>query len=187
MGEIGTSVDADTAAFIHESAWLYGRVTIGEGASVWPLVVMRSEMFEIRIGRNTNIQDHVMIHVGASTPTIVGDHCSITHHVTLHGCEIGDDCLIGINATIMDGAKIGSGSIVAGNAIVGENAEFPPNSIIAGVPAKRVAERDCTKPNRFNALFYNAIAQRYAQGDDRMDEATMTALRARFEAEVEAL
>ena len=187
MGQIGPGVDVDAAAFVHESAWLYGQVTVGEGSSVWPLVVMRSEMFEIRIGRNTNIQDHVMIHVGSSTPTIVGDHCSITHHVTLHGCEIGDDCLIGINATVMDGAKIGSGSIVAGNAIVGENAEFPANSIVAGVPAKRVAERDCTKPNRFNALFYNAIAKRYAQGEDRMDDAAMAALRARFEAEVEAL
>ncbi|MEE4301438.1 MAG: gamma carbonic anhydrase family protein, partial [Pseudomonadales bacterium] len=147
----------------------------------WPLVVMRSELHEIRIGARTNIQDHVMIHVGSSTPTIVGADCSITHHVTLHGCEIGDACLVGINATIMDGARIGAGSIVAGHAIVSEGVEFPPHSIIAGVPARRVAERDCSAANRANARFYQAIARRYARGEDRLDEAAMAELRAASE------
>ena len=142
MGHIGAEVTLDNPALVHDSAYLYGKVYIGPGASIWPNVVTRAEMEEIRIGARTNIQDFVMIHVGARTPTIVGEDCSITHHVTLHGCEIGDRCLIGINATVMDGAKIGANSIVAGHTIVRENAVFPENSIIAGVPGKRVAERD---------------------------------------------
>ena len=106
MGHIGEHVTLDDPAYIHESAWLYGKVYVGPGASIWPNVVTRAETFEIRIGARTNIQDFVMIHVGIASPTIIGEDCSITHHATLHGCEIGDRCLIGINATIMDGAKI---------------------------------------------------------------------------------
>ena len=117
MGFISDNVTLDDPAFIHESAWLYGKVYVGPGASIWPNVVTRAEFLEIRIGARTNIQDFVMIHVGAMTPTIVGEDCSITHHAILHGCDIGDRCLIGINATIMDGAKIGANSIVAGNSI----------------------------------------------------------------------
>ena len=115
MGHIGAEVVLDAPALVHETAYLYGKVYVGPGASIWPNVVTRAEMHEIRIGARTNIQDFVMIHVGSFTPTIVGEDCSITHHVTLHGCEIGDRCLIGINATIMDGAKIGENSIVAGH------------------------------------------------------------------------
>ena len=170
MGHISENVTLDNPAFIHESAWLYGKVTIGPGASVWPNVVTRAETFEIRIGARTNIQDFVMIHVGAASPTIVGEDCSITHHATLHGCTIGDRCLIGINATIMDGAKIGENSIVAGHTIITENKEFPPNSVIAGVPGKVVATRDCGDANRLNAQFYSACAAQYSQGVDRLSD-----------------
>jgi carbonic anhydrase/acetyltransferase-like protein (isoleucine patch superfamily) len=177
MGHIGSLVTLDDPAFIHDTALLYGKISIGNGSSVWPYVVMRCEAAEIRIGEMSNIQDFVMIHYGSGSPTIVGDYCSITHHVTLHGCEIGDNCLIGINATIMDGAKIGAGSVVAGNAIVTEGAEFPPNSIIGGVPAKRLAERDSSNANRSNAHFYHEIALGYAKCEDRMSDATIEKLK----------
>ena len=111
-----------------------------------------------------------MIHVGAMTPTIVGEDCSITHHVTLHGCEIGDRCLIGINATIMDGAKIGANSIVAGNTIVTQGSEFPENSVIAGVPGKVVATRDNGRANWINAATYQRFAKGFAEGRDRMTD-----------------
>lgn len=154
----------DPSVWAHESSYLYGRVAIGQGSSVWPNVVMRAEMHHIEIGRMTNIQDFVMIHTGATTPTIIGDFCSITHHCTIHGATIGDACLIGINATIMDGAVIGAGSIVAGGAFVPEGKEYPPNSIIMGAPAKVKAERDNHQANRMNAWLYNRNAEFYAQG-----------------------
>lgn len=176
MGHIGQNVVLDDPAMVHDSAQLYGKVYIGPGASVWPNVVTRAEVYEIRIGARSNIQDFVMIHVGNLTPTIVGEDCSITHHVTLHGCEIGDRCLIGINATIMDGAKIGANSIVAGHSIVTENAEFPENAIIAGVPAKQVGTRDCGAANLANAQFYEMNARNYAKGQDRLSREQINAL-----------
>ena len=180
MGHVGKEVVLDNPALIHETAWLYGKVHIGPGASVWPHVVTRAEMHEIRIGARSNIQDFVMIHVGSFTPTIVGEDCSITHHVTLHGCEIGDRCLIGINATIMDGAKIGANSIVAGHSIVTENSEFPENAVIAGVPAKLVATRDNSARNLGNARFYEMNARNYAAGQDRLSEDQLAQLTGMF-------
>ena len=170
MGHIGEHVTLDEPAYIHESAWLYGKVYVGPGASIWPNVVTRAETFEIRIGARTNIQDFVMIHVGIASPTIIGEDCSITHHATLHGCDIGDRCLVGINATIMDGAKVGENSIVAGHTIITENKAFPPNSVIAGVPGKVVATRDCGDANRLNAQFYSAGAAQDRPGVARLSE-----------------
>jgi len=166
----GPEVTLNDPAFIHDTALVYGKVTIGEGSSLWPYAVIRSEMHEVVIGKRTNIQDFVMIHVGNATPTIIGDNCSITHHVTVHGAEIGDNCLIGINATLMDGAKIGANSIVAGHSIVTEGMEFPPNSIIAGAPAKLVKTRDNRVANIMNARFYYENALAYAAGDHRVTD-----------------
>ena len=164
------SINIDNTAWVHETALLFGHISIGADSSVWPHVVMRSEMFHIAIGARTNIQDFVMIHVGGGTPTIVGDDCSITHHATLHGCTIGDKCLIGINATIMDGATIGNNCIVPGHSIVTEGSVFPDNSIIAGSPAKQVKERDSGKANAMNAAFYTQNAKNYAKGVHRFSE-----------------
>ena len=169
LPHVGPEVELDSLALLHPTAQLHGRIHIGQDASVWPYVVMRSEIHHIRIGARTNLQDFVMVHVGNDTPTIVGEDCSITHRVTLHGCEIGDRCLIGINATIMDGAKIGSNSIVAGHAIVMQNQVFPENSVIAGVPAKLIATRDNGTANQRNASFYQAIAHKLALGKERLE------------------
>ena len=98
MAHIGKHVLLDKPAFVHDTAHLYGKVRVEPDASIWTHVVMRAEMYEICIGSRSNIQDFVMIHVGSKTGTIVGEDCSITHHATLHGCTIGDRCLIGINA-----------------------------------------------------------------------------------------
>ena len=158
---------------IHPSAWIApsaqvtGAVTIDRDASVWHNVVMRAECCEIRIGRMTNIQDFVMIHVGFAAPTRIGEFCSITHHATVHGATIEDHCLVGINAVVMDGAVIGRGSIVAGGALVPEGRVYPPGSIIAGVPAKVIAERDSARANRLNAWQYHRNAERTRQGDHR--------------------
>ncbi len=149
------------------SAELYGKIEISEGVSIWSNVVMRAESSHIEIGAFTNIQDFTMIHI-ADGPTVIGEYCSITHHCTIHGATIGDNCLIGINATIMDGAVIGENSIVAGNSLVREGAVIPPNSIVAGTPAKVIAQRNNFVANRLNALAYydNGIA--YNQGNHRV-------------------
>lgn len=163
----GPDVDVSQAAYVHESVQLYGKMRVAEGVSIWPSVVARAETQEIVVGAYTNLQDFVMLHVGYTMPTIVGAHCSITHRVTLHGCTVGDNCLIGIGATLMDGCVIGENSIVAGHTIVGEGVVIPPNSIVAGVPGKVIKTRDNYIANRLNAWMYfqNAIA--YTAGDHR--------------------
>ncbi len=157
----------DDSVYVSPSAQLYGKISIGDGSSVWHNAVARAECQEIRIGRMTNVQDFVMIHVGFNEPTVIGDFCSITHHATVHGCTIGDACLIGINAVIMDGAVIGPGSIVAGGACVPERKIYPDNSIIAGVPAKVIAERDNHRANRLNAWQYHRNAEFTRNGNHR--------------------
>ncbi len=173
---LGPDVDLNALAYLSESAQLFGKIAIDEGSSVWPNVVMRAEVHEIRIGKRTNIQDFVMVHVGERTPTIVGNDCSITHHATLHGCTIGDRCLIGINATIMDGAVIGEISIVAGHSIVTELSVFPENSVIAGVPARLVRRNDNSASNLANARMYMMNAENYASGIYRLDDEQLSSL-----------
>ena len=158
---------------IHPSAWiapsalLSGAVEIGADVSVWHNAVMRAECCEISVGRMTNIQDFVMIHVAFDSPTRIGEFCSITHHATVHGCTIEDHCLVGINAGVMDGAVIGRGSIVAGGALVPEGRVYPPGSVIAGIPAKVIAQRDSARENRINAWVYHRNAERTRAGDQR--------------------
>lgn len=168
MPHIGPHVTLNNPVYVHETSLLYGKVTVGQGASIWPYVVTRAEIHEIIIGERTNVQDHVMIHVGLGSPTLIGADCSITHRVVLHGCEIEDRVLIGIGATVMDGAKIGSNSIVAGHSIVTEGSEFPENSIIAGSPARLVRTQDNGAANLLNARFYYQNALNYAQGVERL-------------------
>jgi carbonic anhydrase/acetyltransferase-like protein (isoleucine patch superfamily) len=158
---------------IHDSVWiapsaqLYGKIAIDDGSSVWHNVVARAECEEIRIGRFTNVQDFVMIHVGYAEPTQIGDYCSITHHATVHGCTIGDASLVGPGAVVMDGAVVGPGSIVAGGAVIPEGKIFPAHAILAGVPARQIGERDCARQNRMNAWQYHRNAEFTARGDHR--------------------
>lgn len=164
----GPDVAVDAEAFIHPSAQIYGKVSVAAGASIWPNVVVRAESQEVAIGRGTNIQDFVMIHVGNGTGTIIGEDCSITHHVTLHGCRIGDRVLVGIGATIMDGCVIGENSIVAGQAFLKEGTVIPPNSIVMGAPGKAVKERNSAAANAFNAWMYQENAAAYVRGEHRL-------------------
>jgi len=168
-GRTGTHVDQqiDPSVWIAPTAQLYGAIAIGPDVSIWHNAVLRAECERIEIGRMTNLQDFVMVHIAYDHPTIIGEFCSITHHVTVHGCTVGDHCLVGIGATIMDRAVIGEGSIVAGGAFVTERSVFPPHSIIAGVPAKRIAERDCARANRMNAWMYHRNAEFTRRGNYR--------------------
>lgn len=176
------------AAWIDPTVRIWGEVTIGEGSSLWAYAVIRSESLHVRIGSYTNVQDHVMVHIGYTGPTVVGDYCSIAHRAVLHGCTIKDNCLIGIGAIVMDGAVIGENSIVAGNALVREGTIVPPNSIVMGTPAKVVRSADNWVANRLNAWLYHRNAQHYARGEHRAwhgddYEAAKAAEKARLEAE----
>jgi carbonic anhydrase/acetyltransferase-like protein (isoleucine patch superfamily) len=124
----------DPTAFIAETAYIIGDVEIGAGSSVWPGAVIRGDFAPIRIGRGTHIEDNSVVHTGM--PLDIGDGVTAGHGVVIHCRRIGDRCLIGNNATILDGAEIGDGSIVAAGAVVTGRSQIPPGSFVAGVPAE---------------------------------------------------
>ena len=137
------------------------------------------------------VGDYVMVHVGYHAPTIVGDYCSITHRVVLHGCTSGDNCQIGIGATVMEGVTIGETSIVAGHTFVADNTVIPPNSIVMGTPAKVVRSKNNFVGNKLNAMLYYRNALAYARGHHRAwdgpeHEAQMAAWQAEIEREFAA-
>ena len=128
------------SAWVAPGAYVIGDVHLGEESSVWYGAVLRGDTEPIRIGARTNIQDGCVLHADPGYPAIIGEGCVVGHNAVVHGCEIEDDCLVGMGATILNGAKIGGGSIVAAGAVVPEGREFPPRSLIVGLPAKRVGD-----------------------------------------------
>jgi carbonic anhydrase/acetyltransferase-like protein (isoleucine patch superfamily) len=128
------------SAWVAPGAYVVGKVHLGEESSVWYGAVLRGDTEPIRVGARTNVQDGCVLHADPGYPAIVGEDCVVGHNAIVHGCEIGDRCLIGMGATILNGAKVGEDSIVAAGALISENKEFPPRSLIVGVPAKRVKD-----------------------------------------------
>ena len=131
--------------FLAETAVILGDVTIGRDCSIWYNAVLRGDVNRIVIGDRTNIQDGVVLHTiydKAKHPsqTIIGNDVSVGHNAIIHGAVIGDNCLTGMGATLLDNARIPSGCIIAANALVLSNAQLEPNSVYAGVPAKKVKE-----------------------------------------------
>lgn len=124
------------SAYIDKSAQVIGDVRIGEGSSVWPNVSIRADAAAIRIGSETNIQDNSSLHEDEDAPLTIGDRVVVGHSCTVHGCEIGDECLIGMGAVILSKAKIGAGSLVAAGSLVLEGQQIPPRSLVMGAPAK---------------------------------------------------
>jgi len=162
--QFGRDVQLDRPAYVDPTARLFGLVSAGEGSSFWPYSVIRAEGAAVRIGRCCNIQDGAVIHVGGGRGTTIGDYCSIAHRAVVHGAEVGEDCLIGIGAVVMDGARIGRRSVVGAMALVPPGTEIPEGSVVMGVPGKVVATRDNLPATRRNALIYHRNALAYAEG-----------------------
>lgn len=161
---LGPEVRLDRPAYLDPTARIYGRVSAGEGSSFWPYSVIRAEGAAVRLGRCCNVQDGAVIHVGGGHGTAIGDYCSIAHRAVVHGAEIGDDCLIGIGAVVMDGARLGRRCIIGAMALVPPGADIPENAVVTGVPGKVVATRDNLLATRRNALIYYRNALAYAEG-----------------------
>ncbi|MFC1835605.1 gamma carbonic anhydrase family protein [Thermodesulfobacteriota bacterium] len=123
--------------FLAPGVILLGDVEIGEGSNLWFYTVARGDVNHIRIGRDTNIQDHCMLHVtGGKFPLVVGDGVIAGHRAVLHGCTIHDGVLIGIGALVLDGAVVEEGAMVAAGAVVAPGSVIPADTVALGVPAK---------------------------------------------------
>jgi carbonic anhydrase/acetyltransferase-like protein (isoleucine patch superfamily) len=152
---------------LHADSWvaptasLIGHISLAANASVWYGVTLRAEAELIEIGPGTNIQDGCTVHVDPGFPVRVGAGVSVGHNAVLHGCEVEDDCLIGMGAVVLNGAKIGAGSLVAASALVPQGFVVPPRSLVAGVPGKvrRELNDDEVGLNRGNALVYQQLIE----------------------------
>ncbi|MCL2389131.1 MAG: gamma carbonic anhydrase family protein [Elusimicrobia bacterium] len=129
-----------TKQFIHSSAVLIGDITLGENVSVWPNVTIRADIDKITIGKNTNIQDGVVLHPGHARPVIVGENVTVGHNAILHGCTIGNNCLIGMGAVLLDGCVIGDNCVVGAGALVPEGKVIESGKLAIGMPAKVVRD-----------------------------------------------
>jgi carbonic anhydrase/acetyltransferase-like protein (isoleucine patch superfamily) len=151
------------SCYIDPSAQLIGDIEIGERSSVWCNATIRGDVNYIRIGEESNVQDNSVIHVEHDIyPTILGNRVTVGHSVTLHGCIVEDDCLIGIGAIVLNGAKIGQGSVIAAGALVPERMQVPAGSMVMGVPARvkreiTPGERERFRENAQNYVRYREI------------------------------
>lgn len=147
----------EPSVFLADGARVVGDVTLGEFCSVWFNAVVRGDVHYVKIGKHSNIQDGAIIHCTYQKAfTQIGDNVSIAHLAMIHGCVIEDNCLIGMQAIVMDGARVGEGSIVGAGAIVTQGMQIPPRSLVLGAPAKVV--RQVTDAERAGV---SATTQRY--------------------------
>lgn len=126
----------DQTAYVAPGATVLGDVRLGPKASVWPGSVLRGDINFIEVGPGTNIQDGTIVHLADDLPVRIGSHVTIGHAAVIHACTIDDECLIGMQATILDGAVIGKHSIVGAHSLVTQGTIVPAGSLAVGVPAK---------------------------------------------------
>ena len=126
------------AAFVAPNATVQGDVILKAGSTVWYGAVLRGDDGQLIIGENSNVQDNAVLHTGPGLDVTVGRGTSVGHGAVVHGCTVGDGCLIGMHATILNGAVIGDGCLIAAGALVPENMQVPAGSLVIGVPGKVV-------------------------------------------------
>jgi carbonic anhydrase/acetyltransferase-like protein (isoleucine patch superfamily) len=142
---------------------IIGNVNIGQNSSIWYNAIIRGDIEPITVGNFSNIQDNCVVHSSRDYPVELGDYVSIGHAAVLHGCKIGDNVLVGMNATVLNGAEIGENSIIGAGAVVTEDKKFPQGSLIIGLPAKtvrRLSEEQITSI-KDNAVRYVDLSEKY--------------------------
>jgi len=154
---------------IQESAQVIGDVKIGEHSSIWFNTVVRGDVYYIRIGKCSNIQDGCILHVTRDRfATVVGDYVTVAHGVILHGCTIESHCLIGMGAIVMDQVVVGEGSIVGAGALLTMGLQVPPRSLVLGSPAKVVRELSLAEVQGIDRYAQNYLMykENYLKGNE---------------------
>jgi len=151
-------------AFLADNAVLVGDVEVGARSSIWFGAVLRGDVFHIRVGDETSIQDNSVVHVThGRNATLVGSRVTVGHSVTLHGCVIRDRCIIGMGSTVLDNAEIGERCIVGAGALVTPGTRIPAGTLALGAPAR--PKRDLTADELewidFSAQHYVELARKY--------------------------
>lgn len=149
--------------FIADNATVIGSVVLEQNASIWFNAVLRGDNDVITVGENSNVQDGSVLHTDGGFPLTIGKNVTIGHKVMLHGCVIGDNSLIGINAVVLNGAKIGKNCLIGANALIPEGKVIPDGSLVMGSPGKVVRDMtaDQIKGLELSALHYVENFKRY--------------------------
>jgi carbonic anhydrase/acetyltransferase-like protein (isoleucine patch superfamily) len=159
-------------SFIAPNASIIGDVEIHEQASIWFNVVIRADNDKITIGPDSNIQDGSVMHVDPGKPITIGKGVTVGHKVMLHGCDIGDYSLIGINAVVLNGAKIGKHCLIGANTLIPENMVIPDGSMVVGSPGK--IKRELTEQQQqmlaLGAVHYVHNGKRFEKELKELDE-----------------
>ena len=156
----------DPTAWVAPDANVIGKIVLEAGSSVWFGATLRGDNEEIRLGKNSNIQENCVLHTDMGYPLVIGANCTIGHKAMLHGCTIGEGSLIGMGATILNGAKIGRGCLIGAGALVTEGKEIPDGSLVMGAPGKVVRTLDAAAQARLiqSAESYRDNARRFRAG-----------------------
>ncbi len=149
--------------FVAHNATVIGSVKLMENSSVWFNVVIRGDNDLIAIGPETNIQDGSVLHTDPGIPLTLGRGVTVGHKAMLHGCQVGDYSLIGINAVVLNGAKIGKHCLIGANTLIPEGMEVPDGSMVVGSPGKirRELNDDQKQMLELSAMHYVKNAERY--------------------------
>lgn len=152
--------------WVAPNATVLGNVRLHRDASVWFGAVLRGDNDPIIIGEGSNIQDGAVCHTDLGYPLILGKGITVGHRAVLHGCTVGDYCLVGIGAVVLNGARIGAESLIGAGALVLENTEIPPRSLVVGSPAKVVREltEEAVRALHASAQVYIDNARRFRNG-----------------------
>ena len=133
---------------IAEDAWvapdanLIGKVTLGQGASVWFGCTLRGDNERIILGAGSNIQENCVLHTDMGFPLTIGANCTVGHKAMLHGCTVLDGSLIGMGATVLNGAVIGTGCLIGAGALIAEGKHIPDGSLVMGAPGRIIRHLD---------------------------------------------
>jgi carbonic anhydrase/acetyltransferase-like protein (isoleucine patch superfamily) len=146
------------SVYIARGAVVIGDVALGDHASVWYNAVIRGDINRIVIGHHTNIQDNAVVHLADDFPCLIGHHVTVGHSAIVHACTVGDECLIGMGATILDGAVIGEQCLIGANALVTPETRIEAGSMVLGSPGKVV--RALTPKERASLQLW---AQKYVE------------------------
>lgn len=163
--KLTNSFHFDSSVWIAPSAIVLGDVSLGKNTSIWFQCLLRGDCDRIVVGDDCNLQDGSILHNMAGFPVILGDRVSFGHGVLAHGCQIENDVLVGIRATILNGAQIGHHSLIAAGSLVPENKVIPPYSLVMGSPARVVKEVEPQHLEliRQTAEHYVAYSRQYQQ------------------------
>ncbi|MBD3272385.1 MAG: gamma carbonic anhydrase family protein [Elusimicrobia bacterium] len=151
----------DSSVFVAPGVIIAGNVHIGRDSSIWFNTVIRGDIQKVVIGERTNIQDNSVIHVGEHHECRIGNEVTVGHNVTLHGCTVCDNALIGIGAIVLTGAVVGMGSIVAAGTVVVEGMQIPPGAVVMGVPGTIKKTKSNGKTIKTWAAEYVEFAREY--------------------------